>query len=298
MKIYFLSSQPCALTVNGAFYGITDSFERFAELSLSDRLYVQFSPQGALPLGFFITEELRTTPPSGCEVYLLKDGLAVYARDFSPADLSLRPVAQAREGDVLATLFFQGKLQLSVESQKGLFTATIPPSFASASLSFYRGFIVVNAEGALGIYTDEATPLLIEKVIDHSFDGSDLRATLPLSDRLQRTAKCRWTLSENGCTLQEFSLQQSSENGEPPEGLLAYAFFESVLLRANFADFLSDELRPEAEQIAKFLGDFCSVTLTEESNTCGLVYKRGENLYEVVNYLITVENGKITDVRG
>ena len=48
MKIYFLSSQPCMLSLNGTFYGTTDSFERFAELNLSDRIFVKFSSSSAL----------------------------------------------------------------------------------------------------------------------------------------------------------------------------------------------------------------------------------------------------------
>ena len=38
MKIYFLSSQPCALIIGGAYFGRTGDFERFAEISLQDNL--------------------------------------------------------------------------------------------------------------------------------------------------------------------------------------------------------------------------------------------------------------------
>ena len=96
MKIYFLSSRPCALTVGGAYFGVTDTFERFAELSLKDNLYAQFSPQGALPIGVFLTEKLRTEPPENCEVYLLKDGAAIYAKDFPPADFTSNTAVRDR----------------------------------------------------------------------------------------------------------------------------------------------------------------------------------------------------------
>ena len=63
MKIYFLSSRPCALMLGGVFFGMTDTFERFAEIEPKDNVFAEFIPEGALPVGFFITEKLRFSPP-------------------------------------------------------------------------------------------------------------------------------------------------------------------------------------------------------------------------------------------
>ena len=90
MKIYFLSSRPCALTLNDAYFGLTDRFERFAELSLKDGIFVRFTPENAQPIGFFLNENIRFSPPVGCEVYLLTNAIAIYARDFPPTDFSLK----------------------------------------------------------------------------------------------------------------------------------------------------------------------------------------------------------------
>ncbi len=299
MKIYFLSSKPCALTLNGLFYGVTDTFERSAEISLSDNVYAQFSPQDELPLGFFLSDALRETPPKGCAVYLLRDGIALYAYDFPPADFTLRPVAQAREGEVLATVFCQGKPQLSVQSPQGFFNATLPPSFASCSLCFHGDFLCLRGENTLGIYDLTCKPLLVEEVSEYEWQENALVATLPLSDSLRRTAKCRWELTRAGCTLTEFSLEQpTSQEGEPPTGLLAYAFFESVLLRADCTPLLSDELRADKEKILAFLGEFTTVTLTENPNECGLVRKKAERLYTLDYFTVEIREGKIVDVRG
>ncbi len=299
MKIYFLSSRPCALSVNGVFYGVTDTFERSAELSLSDKIYAQFSPEGAQPIGFFITEEITQTAPEGCDVYLLKDGIAVYARDFPPSDFTLHPVAQAKRGDDLVTVFRQGKLQLCVNTPKNVFNAYIPPSFEPCSLHFYGNLIILRSDTHLGVFNEECQPLLIEKALSYELNENELRATLPLFDSLGRVADCRWILSENECALTQFTLRQPQELPTAlPENLLAYAFFESVLLKANFRDFLSDELQSQAESILSFLGDFTAVTLTKNEKECGLVKKKGERLYALSYYSVEIENGKITDVRG
>ena len=129
MRIYFLSALPCALSVNGCHFGLCNHFERFADLSLKDENYILFQPQGAGAIGFFLTEEIRFTPPFGCEVYLLNDGIAIYANDFPPIDFSLTVLSQQKQEKTLATLYKQGTLQLSIESEFGFFISTLPPSF-------------------------------------------------------------------------------------------------------------------------------------------------------------------------
>lgn len=298
MKIYFLSSQPCALTLNGVFFGITDSFERSAEICPADKIYAKFSPEGALPIGFFITEALFTTPPDGCEVYLLHDGVAVYAKEFPPTDFTLRPIAQAREGDCLATVFFQGRLQLSVESPLGFFIATLPPSFSACQIVFYGEYILLEGKNTLALFSRTCECLLVEHFTEYSLTKNVLNATMPLSDRLQRQAKCEWELLDGRCQLKSFTLLQPSQNEEPPTDLLAYAFFESVLIGADFTAFLSDELIPDADSIRAFLGDFTTVTLTNEPTVCGLVRKKKDRLFAVDYFAVEIENNKIIDVKG
>ncbi len=302
MKIYFLSSQPCALTLNGIFYGVTDLFERSVELSLADKIYAKFSPEGRLPVGFFITEEITTTPPDGCEVYLLQDAVAIYARDFPPVDFTLRLIAQKREGDLFATVYSQGNIQLSVESAEGFFNATIPPCFSSCELFLHGNFLLLKGERHLGVFTKKAERIFVEKVLSYSVEEDRLSAVLPLCDSQKRQAKCEWDLRAPACPMTSFALLQSVENGantdDLPEEIIAYAFFESVLLRADFEVFLAEELRAEKEKIVAFLGDFFAVTLTKEKNVCGLLRKKGERLFVVDDYSILLKDGKIIDVRG
>lgn len=299
MKVYFLSSRPCALSVNDLYFGITDKFERFAELSLKDNLFVRFTPENALPIGFFITESLSTTPPAGCEVYILKDALAIYARDFPPADLSLKLVAQQRFDDLLATVYVQGAVQLSLESPAGFFNATLPPSFASCKLSFQSDLLFLQTEDRLMIYAKDGTCLLDERFLQFSVTENTLNATLPLSDHRNSVAECTWQLTENGCQRTECIVRTPKRDGEKdfPDELIAYIFFESVLIGSNFDDILSDELLPEKDKIVEFLGDFESVIQTEEPTTCGLLRKKAERLYEATYFTVEITDGKITDIR-
>ena len=303
MKIYFLSSTPCTLSLNGVFFGVTDGFERFAEISLSDRIFAKFTPEGALPIGFFITESLPSAPPLGCEVYLLRDGIAVYARDFPPIDCVLRPIAQRRFDDTLVSVFQQGRIQCSIQSPSGFFNATLPPAFSQCALSARAGLFFLEGQNHLAVYTKTGQCALMEEILSFSVEDNELNATLPLSSSLGRVADCAWLLDEKGCVRTRFTLRQTrTQTGESDaekiaEELLPFAFFESVSLGINPADFLSDELAGEADKVVRFLGDFKGVCLTKDPYTCGLIKEKAPRLFEVAYYTVTVENGKITDIQ-
>ena len=298
MKIYFLSSRPCALTINGAYFGITDRFEKFADISPKDNLFAEFLPEGALPIRFFINESLRCSPPDGCEVYLVKDGIAVYAKHFPPTDFSLRPILQERFENLLATVFQQGELQLSLERDGQLFTSTLPPSFSPKRLLFESGFVLVEGEHQIAVFDENAKRILLESVLSYSLESGTLTAVLPLSDRLNRHAECVWKLSNGTAERVSYLLRQGERKGEDVlDELLPYAFFESVLIGANFENFLSDELRGKADSLPSFLGDFIAVTLTPDPKELGLVYKKAERLFEVRYFRVETQDGKITDLK-
>lgn len=304
MKIYFLSSKPCALTLNGAYFGLTDRFERYADIALADRMLVTFTPENALPISFFLTEDIRFAPPAGCEVYLLKNAIAIYAYDFPPRDLTLIPVAQARDNDTLVSVFFQGALQLSIESPRGFFVRSLPPSLAPCEIEFHSGLVFLKAADTLAVFTKKAEQVFLESVLSYTVENDVLSARLPLLERLGRVLDGKWRLQENGCERVAFSLLQArTENGETDaekiqDELLPYAFFESVLIGADVAQMLADELLPQKDQLVAFLGDFVSVTPTESPNVCALIRKKRQGLFEATYFTVTVENGKITDIQG
>lgn len=302
MKTYFLSSRPCALTLNGVYFGIADGFERFVEISPKDRIFVQFNPENALPIGFFLTENIRFSPPEHCEVYLLPDGVAIYARDFPPANFSLKTIAQKRENGVLATLFYQGVLQLSIDSEKGFFVKTLPTPYGACSLDFIQGLIAVKTQETLSLYTQTGECVFCERVLSYQTERNELHVLLPLSAALGRTAKCTYTLREDGCERTAFSLQQSqTANGETDDEkiraeLLPFALFESLLIGAEYAQMLTDELQAKADVLPRFLGRFIAVVPTARPDVCALVYPKAERLFDVKHFCVKIENGLIADV--
>lgn len=301
MKMYFLSCQPCILTVNGTYFGVCDAFERSANVALEDRLFLQFTPENARPVAFFLTPEIRFSPPDGVCVYLLKEGIALYIPAFAPLDNALRPVRQTKTDGGVATLFFQGELHLSLQTNEGLFVTTLPPSFADCKITYTDDVFLLQTQTAVAVYSKRAERLLTENASQCQAKNGKLYLETPLCERLGRTAICVYDL-QNGCTRESYTLRQTrTESGENDteklrEELLAYAFFESVLIGAEYAEFLSDELRERKEDVRAFLGDFLSVTRTNEANECGLVKEKQPRLFQVDYFKVRIENGKICDI--
>ena len=298
MKIYFLSSMPCALFLNGAYFGLTDLFERFLDVQPKDGIFAEFIPENALPIRFFITENLRFSPPDGCEVYLLKDGIAVYAKDFPPKDVTLQVLSQVRKNGLLATLFKQGRLQLSVEENGELFLANLPVDCAPSGIEIYRSLILLRETERLTVFNSRAELLLCEKIINCQIDGDEITALLPLSDRLGRVAECTWKIENGSLTRTRFTVKQRQTDDGTPEGLIAYAFFESVLIGAPFEQFLNGDLQEKAAELGEFLGDFIAVTLTDKENEIGLVYEKTPRIFELRYFRVEIKNGQICDIVG
>lgn len=294
MRIYFLSSQPAALYVGGAYFGRTHSFERFAEISLSDNLPVRFEAEGAIPLTFFLHERTPLSPPSGVDVYRLPNGLALFAHGFTPVDQTLSVIAQQRHDELLVTVVKQGLITLGVESPNGFFNTTLPPSFAICQLFFVGGCVLLKSPTQVAVFSSFCRPLLLQDYLTADVDDGGISLTIPLSDRYQRTAECRYTINDGALSQERYVIKQDC--ALPEDGLIAYAFFESVRIGADLTPFLADDLPMNAEDVRSFLGEFLHVLPCEEPTDCLLVYKKSERLYDVRKYTVSLQNGKVSDI--
>lgn len=298
MKIYFLSAIPCALRVNGLFFGTVNTFERFADCSLKDNLFIEFLPENFAPIRFFLTENIRFSAPEGCEVYLLRDGIALYARDFLYPDTRLQILSQIKKENLLITFFRQGKTQLCAEWNTGFFTSEFPEFLFPCQAELLDGILLLRGENGVAVYDEEGKILLCEKTVSHSFEGNILQARLPLSDRLGRFADCQWRLEKGGCIREKFTLLQSAEKEIPTGELIPYAFFESVLFGGDYTQFLSEELTQKADGIPSFLGEYESVVLTERPTECALIRRKGERIFEASYFTVELQNKRICDIKG
>lgn len=296
MRVYFLSSVPAALYVGGAYFGQVSDFERFAELSLQDSLPVRLDAAGMLPLHFFLNEQLPIVPPKGVDVYRFEGGIAVYAHGYLYADSTLTVLAQGKRENTLATVCKQGGIFLCINTPESFFNAPLPPSFWACELFFVGEHILVKSKTQVCIFHKDGRLLLQENHLNATWSDDELQLVIPLSDLYKRTAECTYSICGDKVERTAYRLKQA--DSVPGDGLLAYAFFESVRIGADFSCFLCEELQKNPENTTDFLGNFLSVLPTANPTVCLLVYKKAERLFDVRKFSVVVEDGKITDVNG
>lgn len=295
MRLYFLSSQPAVLKIGGAYFGQVGDFEKFAEIHIGDNLFAEFIPQGALPVCFFLSENLLFSPPDGVELYLTKNGAAIFVKDYPPVDYSLRLIAQKRCETALITVFKQGETQAVIENGKDLFCAKLPKDFAPADIEEINGVYMLKSPDAICLLNAAAEILLYRKYSAYTRTENGFSLIRPLFSSLRQTAKERFRLENGGLEREEYTLL----SGEREENrLIAYAFFESVLIGGDYKSFLSDELKEKADDIKGFLGEFLSVLLTDDENQVGIIKNRRKQVFEVVYYKVEIKDGKICDIHG
>ncbi len=290
MRVIFLAEKPSALTLNGAYCGLIDLFERSVELDPDDGIFAEVAPAGGfLPVRFVIDNDFLLSPPPQIELYYFGGSVAVYARHFLRADQSLKVLWQKRFQNTLLTLCLQGKLQLNVENGNDFHIADLPDALEKSAARACGEDFLIEGETAFALIGKDGTVRLFSEGKILSEEQGVLQAEVPFRDALGHTALCEW---QNG-TLISCKIRRAEE---ATEATFALALFESALIGADCAPFLAPELAEKAEGLREYLGNYRSVVLTAERNKIGLVYERKERVFDVRYFTVQTENGKIRNI--
>lgn len=289
MRVYFLAERTCALSVNGIYLGMADGFERMTELDPKDGVFCELKPCGYLPVGFTFDEEFLLSPPPQVRLYYTDGAVAVYGCGFYRADPSLKVLWQERLGNTLLTLCLQGKLQLNLENETGFHIVPLPDDLETCKAVALGKCFLLEGERAFALLARNGEKLVVSegRVLER---GETLKAEIPFHDSMGHTAVCAWTEGK----LTDCAVRSARE---PNETTFALALFESALIGADCTPFLHSSLAEKASTLREYLGDYCSVVLTNEHDRVGLVYQRKERIYDVRYFRVTVEEGKVSNIK-
>lgn len=289
MRVCFLAERTCKLSVNGAYYGPVDGFERWAEIEPSEELFCELDPAGDfLPVKFILSEEFLLSPPPCIKLYHTEQGTAIYAGGFLRADRSLKVVWQRRFGGVLLTLAVQGKLQLYFRSGEKAALIDLPDGLEDCDAEPCADGFLLRTEEMFAVVSGEGELLLVEEGKVLSFEET-IRAEVPFHDSMGHVARCEWRAGKLvSCAV--------GAKREPTEATLALALFECALIGADCTPFLSPALAEKGADLKGYLGDFRSVVLTGERDRIGLVYERRPRVFDVKYFRVTREDGKISNI--
>ncbi len=319
MRVYFTSSELCALRLGGVFAGFCSEHEKFVDLSEDAKIVAEFFPENArlLPLSFLLDGAFFSAPPDFADVYDFGCGALVHIRSFSLRGEETSVLSQVREGNFLATLYKDSALRIALEGGGEFAVKTLPYNVRSAKLTAF------SADGAAFFALEEETdredryfalfkgtaPVFEGRVLSCSrpdTDGRTMETRQALRDAAGHVATGVWELHRDGLKLVRYEVKE--REGFSPAALdrkiLPFAFFQTLLARGNYKAYLSDALLPRAEKLAAYLGNFSGVVLPPsvfylqhgETDAVGLVYPEKFNLFRVRFFTAPSENGKIINI--
>ena len=304
MRVYFLSYLPAALKLNGLYIGTIDGFERHIELDPADSVFAEIVPGDNLQqLNFFLNEKFFQSPPPFADVYLTDGGAFVYIREYAVKDVSLNVIYQTRFYGNLVTVFSQGGVHLSVEGAE-YSLSDLSQSFTSVraetkSISG-REVLVLYGERQILIISENGKTLFMNRAESAEF-GDYLTVTAPFETCTAAKAECIYSYDGEKLTLIS---SRTLETRPPEKDIIHFAFFESVLTRGDFEKYLDDGLKPKANDLKSYLGEFVSVAVPPEKfylshgniPAAGLVYPKSKNLYEVKYFTVELKEDKISNI--
>ncbi|HBN12861.1 MAG TPA: hypothetical protein DD415_04510 [Clostridiales bacterium] len=304
MRVYFLSCVTAALKLNGIYLGVINGFEKFVELDPADGIFAEVIPADELqPAGFIIDKKFLTAPPKFADVYLTEGDAIVYIKDFAFKSTRIEVIYQTRFCGNLITVFSQGETYLSAEGAEfGLIP--LPQKFKAVRAEERkiggRDVLALYGGDYLIIISDTGKVIFFNEVRRAEFDDR-LRADVPFATCTAAIAQCEYGYDGETLTL----LSSKTVETRPPENdVIHFAFFESVLTRGDFARYLDDELKPRADDLKSYLGEFVSVAVPPEKfysahgdvTAAGLVYPKAENLFEIKYFAVDISGGKISNI--
>ena len=312
MYFYFSSDEPAAVKFNGIYFGIiTDTVKscRFEQDKPPFVEVVRLNAENSAPLAFVPDAGFLSSPPEGISVTDLCGG---YLFKFSslPKKSGFNVIAQEKYRDLIATVFNENGVKISLETPSDFYAET--PDFPISSATFYR--FSLNGEELFAILTEggkkvlsvysfggKITRLFCREICSFSVENG-FSTTETYADIAKHSVTVFWNL--NGGALVEDKREISrSENfcaDNLPENLLPYAFCEEFLCGGDCGAYLGGSVKENADKLRGYLGEFIGVIPPPRfraENEVGLIYSKGNNLYKTQYYVFNVENGKIVNIK-
>ncbi len=321
MYYYFCAEYPAVIKFNGVYQGVLDGNVRSVNRSANSPLFVEICPltQSENPCNLLLSDGFFQNPPPCVNLTDLKGGYLIKLQK-TDCNNQFRVVTQLKERDFVATIFYEGGLNFSFENRYGIFTDKLPNVCDGANITplLVGGIplLAVTLDGQKQIVVLYKIADQVEKALEfsasevnfiepNSSNGKTYYMNADICDDTFDVAKHRITYRlENADGIIKLRMVEikTSENfciDKLSQKILPYAFFEEALVGGKIEEYLCQNLKPNADKIVGFLGEFIGVMPPppfRSIDEVGLIKKEDGNKYAVDYYRLTFENGKISNL--
>lgn len=307
MTVYFLSSTPAALRLNGAYMGVIDGIVRRVEVGEGEPLFVEAVPSdNRMPVNFMLDDNFLAAPPPFADLYLMGSDVLVKIKRYGHKDTALRPIFQTHFCGNLITLCRRGDIALCVDRSDGSYDIfELDDGFSAARPAEGNAgghpVLCIYSQSRLAIISEGGKLVFNNRVKSYSL-GDMLGVTVDFESCAGAVGECSYSYDGGQFTLVSGRTVETRPVGDD---VRHFAFFESILTHADASAYLCGELRDRAGELSAYLGEFVDVVIppqkfyqkTGEERAAGLVYAVAPNLYRVKFYAADIKCGLVENIR-
>lgn len=270
MYLYFLSTLPCAVKYNGEYVGRAS--ENYTIFPCKNGLYELIPLSSVYDETCFLWNDKPLDDNKNIKIIDLYGGFLIIPSFSKRAFADFKELFFKTEevGDFQAEIqvYIENGVKISLRCGKNRITESVP--FLPSALNLEKAYFCKKAY-ILAFLSDKKTAAFgfelsekgIKTVFKRPCDGytaenDKVILTETKNDILKHIVMTYWSFSD-GVKIEKAEIRRKKEPYSLPERLLPYAFFEELKLGKTPTDFLTPKLRPRADDLKAFAGDFISV---------------------------------------
>lgn len=310
MQICFSGEVPFAIKIDGNLNGAFNSDAVIIDDDLDGKLLELLPLNGlGLPYCFFPCRNYFSLPDKRVIKTDLKGGYSL--RLLGTNDLTKKSLLSEKTKYYNLSVYFDKGLKINIETPNGDFVdddLNYCPKTAKSFIFNQEGHnflaIVFDSEPCFLVvyhFAEKITKVFADGVWGYSYkDG--FCVTKSFNDIAKHKTTYFYSFTK-GAFKQTGSVTEKSaffSVNSLPVKILPFAFFEGLLAGDDIEPYLDATLLADADKLKGYLGSYCGVMPPpsfRKKNEVGLIYKTGENLFEVNYATVEMSGRKIVNLR-
>ncbi len=322
MYYYFSADYPAVVKIGGIYFGSITNTVKFCNLNEKRPPLIEIIPTGApaLPCAFFPNAEFLAAPPPPFAVTDLGGGYLIHASSPIETCLGFSIIAQEKYQGIVATVFTENGYKLSLETASDCYAETLPFPVAEAKFSLKRcgseellfaEFMPplkdASGTGAEKIACAFSAAGKIKKVFERRASEFSLENGMRTIEKYKDIAKHKveilWEYDAEKREMKESSRSvfhsPSFDKKRLPTRVVPFAFIEEFLVKGDYLEYLTENVKENADKLGGFFGEFIGVMPPprfRKENETGLIYRTGERTYKAEYYIFETKERKICNI--
>lgn len=310
MYIYFSSSYPSAVKLNGLYLGIIENTVKFCDVNLNDSTLVELCPIGkGSSVSFVLNSSTISSLPENVCVTDLKGGYLFHAKqNTTVGDFNI--ICQEKFHDAVITVFNENGLKISIETQNDFFADNLPLIIHTAKIKRFtesgKDFVLIELSGkenTINVYSlnGNIKRTFTDTVDSYQTDGN-FTTLKTFKDIAKHKVSSTWRFENQSFTEidRKISTSEFFNVDKLNQKILPYAFLEELYVGGDVSIYLGGNVLENKDKLRGFFGKFIGIMpppIFRNENEIGLIYKKSDRFYYVDYLSVTMENRKIINLK-